>query len=98
MNGVLIDSMLEIAMLIDTEQHATVQRKTDPSFLKVSAVVRHYRRDLIERTQDPVMRVRYLNELDAELADIKGEAESSIAQVRQKIGDLVNRLAAGLPV
>jgi hypothetical protein len=97
MNGDLIDSMLEIAVLIDTEQHATVERKTTPSFLKTSAVLRHYRRDLIEKTEDPIMHVQYLNELDAKLASISGEADSTIAQARQTIADLLNRLKAGLP-
>jgi hypothetical protein len=44
------DTLLEVAMLLDTAQHSTVERQTDPSFLRASALVRHARRDQIERT------------------------------------------------
>jgi hypothetical protein len=44
------DTLLEVAMLLDTTQHSTVERQTDPSFLRASALVRHARRDQIERT------------------------------------------------
>lgn len=94
----VIDTMLEIAMVVDTAQHATVERKTDPSFLATSAAIRRCRRDRIGKTDDPVMMVRYIRELDADLADIVGgAADGAIAEARLLIRDLLDRLTAGQP-
>jgi hypothetical protein len=92
------DTMLEIAMVVDTAQHATAERRTDPSFLAASAVVRYYRRDRIEKTGDPVMVVRYVKELDADLADIPGgAADGAIAEARLLVREMLDRLTAGQP-
>lgn len=40
----IVDTMLEVAMVIDTAQHAGAARATDPSFLAASKLVRFYRR------------------------------------------------------
>jgi hypothetical protein len=89
MSDQIIDTLLEVAMVIDTAQHPDTASATDPSFLAASKVVRFWRRDRIEKTDDPVMTLRYLKELDADLANIKGAAEGAISEARQLIQELL---------
>jgi hypothetical protein len=89
MSDQIIDTLLEVAMVIDTAQHADAASVTDPSFLAASKVVRFWRRDRIEKTDDPVMTVRHLKELETDLASIHGAAEGAISEARQLIQDLL---------
>jgi hypothetical protein len=89
MSEQIVNTLLEVAMVIDTAQHADAATVTDPSFLAASKVVRFWRRDRIEKTDDPVMTIRYLKELDTDLASINGAAEGAVSEARRLIKDLL---------
>jgi hypothetical protein len=88
----LEDTLLAVAMLIDTAQQATAEDRESKEFFAAAAAVRECRRRQIELTDDLAVARQYLKQLDAKLAPIGGCATGAVFEARQTIGELLRRV------
>jgi hypothetical protein len=95
MQELVIDHLLDAAILIDTAQHSVKHLKVDRDYWRAAAVFRHWRRDKVEQAMpDAVTVLRCLKELNSELRLIGGNSADAVYEARAIVQALLESLEA----